>query len=62
MGDIVNLRRARKQARRQAAEQKAAANRELHGRSKSQRKLDIARRTKSRRDVDGHRIETGDEG
>jgi hypothetical protein len=34
MGDIVNLRRARKQAARQAAEQKAAANRALHGRSK----------------------------
>jgi hypothetical protein len=61
MGDIVNLRRARKQAKRQAADQKAAANRELHGRSKVRRKLDSAREAKSNRDLDGHRIERDDE-
>ena len=49
MGDIVNLRRARKRAERQLAEQKASANRLLHGRSKVERELDR------------HRIETGDE-
>jgi hypothetical protein len=61
MGDIVNLRRARKQAQRQAAEQKAAANRELHGRSKGRRKLDSAREAKRSRDLDGHRIERKDD-
>jgi hypothetical protein len=61
MGDVVNLRRARKQAERNAAERKAAANRLLHGRSKAERKLDEARDAKSRRDLDGTRIETGDE-
>ena len=61
MGDIVNLRRARKQAAQQAAEQKAAANRELHGRSKAQRKLDRTREAKSSRDLDGHLIERKDE-
>ena len=34
MGDVVNLRRARKKAQRELAERKAAANRLLHGRSK----------------------------
>jgi hypothetical protein len=60
MGEIVNLRRARKRAERHAAEQKAAANRALHGRSKAQRKLDTARKIKSRHDLDGHRIDPGD--
>jgi chorismate mutase len=60
MGDIVNLRRARKQAARQAAEQKAAANRALHGRSKAQRKLDRTHETKSSGDLDGHLIERKD--
>jgi Domain of unknown function (DUF4169) len=61
MGDIVNLRRARKRAERQASEQLAAANRVLHGRSKAERNRESARDAKDRRDLDGHRIETGDE-
>ena len=61
MGDIVNLRRARKKAERQAAERRAAANRLLHGRSKTERELETARGAKDRRDLDRHRIETGDE-
>ncbi len=61
MGDLVNLRRARKQAERQVAEQKATANRLLHGRSKAERELATKRSVKARRDLDRHRIETGDE-
>jgi hypothetical protein len=61
MGDIINLRRARKRAERQLAEQKASANRLLHGRSKAKRELDAERDTKVRRDLEQHRIETGDE-
>jgi len=61
MGDIVNLGRARKRAARQAAEQRAATNRLLHGRSKAERNREAARDAKDRRDLDGHRIETGDE-
>jgi hypothetical protein len=34
----------------------------LHGRSKAERHLDVARDTKARRDLDRHRVETGDEG
>jgi len=61
MGEIVNLRRARKKAERQLAEQTASANRLRHGRSKSERDLEIKRAAKARRDLDRHRIETGDE-
>jgi predicted DNA-binding ribbon-helix-helix protein len=43
MGDIVNLRTARKQAKRLEAEQKAAANRLAHGRSKAERALEQSR-------------------
>ncbi|HEX2512818.1 MAG TPA: DUF4169 family protein [Xanthobacteraceae bacterium] len=61
MGEVVNLRRARKKSERQRAELKAAANRLLHGRSKAERMLDAERNAKSRRDLDRHRIETGDD-
>ncbi|MGZ3327200.1 MAG: DUF4169 family protein, partial [Xanthobacteraceae bacterium] len=43
MGDIVNLRRARKKAQRQLAERDASAQRLLYGRSKAQRDLDSKR-------------------
>jgi Domain of unknown function (DUF4169) len=61
MGEIVNLRRARKRAERQLAEREAAANRLLHGRSKAERDLASNRDAKARRDLDRHRIERGDE-
>jgi hypothetical protein len=61
MGDIVNLRRARKRVERQLAEQTASANRLRHGRSKAERELETKRDAKARRELDRHRIETGDE-
>jgi hypothetical protein len=61
MGDITNLRKARRKAERRAAEEAAAANRLLHGRSKAERKLHAAREEKARLDLEHHRIETGDE-
>ncbi|HEY7661699.1 MAG TPA: DUF4169 family protein [Xanthobacteraceae bacterium] len=61
MGDIVNLRSARKRLKRLTAEREAAAKRILHGRSKAERQLTLKRDGKARRDLDGHRIETGDE-
>jgi Domain of unknown function (DUF4169) len=60
MGDIVNLRTARKQAKRRQAEQKAASNRLAHGRSKLERTLEQSRSEKARKSLDQHRIETGD--
>jgi len=56
MGDIVNLRNARKRAERQRAERTM-----LHGRSKAERELEANRKVKAHRDLDRHRIETGDE-
>jgi hypothetical protein len=62
MGEIVNFRRARnKKAARQLAERMASANRPRHGRSKAERELETKRAAKARRDLDRHRIETGDE-
>jgi hypothetical protein len=60
MGDIVNLRRARKQAERKLGELNAAANRLAHGRTKPERALDQAKNEKARRDLDQRQIETGD--
>jgi hypothetical protein len=61
MGDLVNLRKARKAAEREREQQRAAANRLKHGRSKAERNLAAARDAKARRDLDLHRLETGDE-
>jgi hypothetical protein len=60
MVDLVNLRTARKQAKRRQAAQKAASNRLVHGRSKAARGLEESRSDKARRVLDQHRIETGD--
>ena len=61
MGDIVNLRIARKRAKRQMAAHTAAVNRLERGRSKAARKLATARAEKIARDLDGRRRETGEE-
>jgi Domain of unknown function (DUF4169) len=60
MGDVIKLRTARKQAKRQLGQEQAASNRLRHGRTKADRSLDQARATKARRDLDQRRIETGD--
>lgn len=60
MADVVNLRTARKQAKRQDNEQHAQLNRLAHGQPKYLRKLDDAKQDKAGRDLDRHRIETGD--
>jgi hypothetical protein len=60
MGDLVNLRKARKKIERQRDERQAAANRLLHGRSKAERNEEAARQAKARREIDQHQVETGD--
>lgn len=60
MGHIVNLRMARKRAKRHAAEQDAAANRLAHGRRKMDRAAEEFRHEQARKSLDQHRIETGD--
>ena len=60
MGDLVNLRTARKRAKRRQAEQQASSNRLVHGRSKAERVLTQSQSDKARTDLDQHRIDTGD--
>jgi len=60
MADLINLRTARKRAKRRQGDQRAAAQRLAHGQPKPQRKLEAARRAKAVRDLDRHRIEEGD--
>jgi hypothetical protein len=60
MGDLVNLRTARKRAIRRQAEQEAEASRRLHGRSKIERALEKTRSEKAQKSLDQHRIQMGD--
>ena len=60
MGDIINLRRVRKEAERAARAENAAANRLAHGQTKVQRELNRKRAERSARDLDAHKIDTGE--
>lgn len=60
MAEIVNLRTARKQAKRREADLDAHANRIAHGQPKHVRDLAEAKQDKAARDLDQHRIEKGD--
>lgn len=57
MGDVINLRQARKARDRKAAEQAAAETRALHGRTKGQRKLEKAEADKLTRVVDQAKLD-----
>ncbi len=58
MGDIINLRRARKARDRSAAEQAAAEARARHGRARGERALQKAEAERLARQVEQSRIET----
>jgi hypothetical protein len=60
MGELVNLRKARKQAQRNADEERATANRLVHGRTKAQRTLEAARTEQTRRHLEAHKIDMGE--
>ena len=60
MGDVVNLRTARKRQKRREAEQSAAANRFIHGRSRTEQNQTRAANDKADSKLDQHRVETGD--
>jgi len=60
MGPIVNLRTARKQAKRRQAEQEAAQNRLVHGQPKAAKALARAQRERTQKVVEQHRIERKD--
>lgn len=57
MGDVVNLRRARKARDRASAEAQAEQNRITFGRTKAERELSKAEKTLAERRLEGHRLE-----
>jgi len=57
MGEVINLRQARKARDRKTAEQAAAEARALHGRTKAQRKLEKAEAEKLSRTVDQAKLD-----
>ena len=57
MGDLVNLRRAKKAKARVAAENTAAANRAVFGTPKRARDLTKARSRKAHRDLEAGRLD-----
>ena len=60
MGDTINLRTVRKRFRREQAATEADARRLAHGQPKRARALAEARKAKADRDLDGHRLKSGD--
>lgn len=56
MGEIVNLRRARKAVARSKAETEAAQNRAKFGRPKKEREAEAAERRLQDRKLDGHAL------
>ena len=61
MGDIVNLRRARKTRERRREEANAAQNRIAFGMTKAERRRLDNEREKGERALDGHRLVDPDE-
>jgi hypothetical protein len=57
MGDIVNLRRERKNRARTQADKTAQENRVLFGRTKAERQLTEARREQEARKLDAVKLE-----
>jgi hypothetical protein len=62
MGEIVNLRRARKRQTNDAAEREAAANRLVHGLPKDERRRLKAERDSRAKQLDGHRLQPSGDG
>ncbi len=60
MGELISLRKARKDAKRQADAKRAAVNRSEHGQSKAQQTLEMKRAEQSLRTFEAHKIDTGE--
>lgn len=61
MAEVVNLRLARKQAKRRQAEQDAAQRRLVHGRGKAEKALQRAQSEKVEHELDRHRLDSGND-
>jgi hypothetical protein len=58
MGDVVNLRRARKAKARAVSEAQAAANRIEHGRTKAEKAAARVDKERQHRSLDGAKLES----
>jgi hypothetical protein len=61
MGEVVNLRQARKQKARTEKDRRAGENRALHGRTKAERERERLISEKAGKFVAGHRREKPDD-
>lgn len=62
MAEIINLRRVRKQRKRDEADKQAEQNRISFGRSKPERMLTEAEKTLAAKRLDGHRLKPDEDG
>ena len=62
MGTVINLNRYRKQKARKERAKQADTNRRVHGRTKQEHNVEVMRKERDRRLVDGHKLETQDVG
>jgi hypothetical protein len=62
MGDLVNLRQARKRKQRDQKAKKAEENRVLHGRTRYERDLSAARNRAAEKHLDAHQRKQEDAG
>jgi hypothetical protein len=60
MGNVINLRRVRKQKTREAVREKVARATQVSGVKKTERDRVIRLKTKADRQLDGHKIEDGE--
>lgn len=60
MGDVANLRQARKRVARRTKDETAAVNRAAHGVPKARRDATQAQRALDVRRLDGHKVESPD--
>ena len=60
MGEVINLRKVRKQEKKREDAERAASNRAVHGRTKAEKTFEATRSEQMRRHLDAHRIDPGD--
>ena len=56
-GKIINLRKAKKARDRDEKAKRAEQNRQLHGRTKAQKKIDLFSKRKAETELEAHRLD-----
>jgi hypothetical protein len=60
MGEVINLRKARKQAKKREDAERAASNRAVHCQTKAEKTFETTRAEQMRRHLDAHKLDSGD--